>query len=75
MKKLVLLIANMRHFALEQAERGCSVLYHFSPNSHGQALVELQQKQKLPELTMMRPAERELRLDMTQAVHDGLTGE
>ncbi|WP_446745738.1 cryptochrome/photolyase family protein [Silvibacterium acidisoli] len=71
-KKLVLLIANMRHFALEQAERGCSVLYHFSPKSHGQALVALQPERGLPELTMMRPAERELRLDMAQAVRDGL---
>ena len=71
-KKLVLLIANMRHFALEQAARGCSVLYHFSPKSHGQALVGLQHEHGLPELTVMRPAERELRLDLGQAVRDGL---
>src|ERR1700760_2796911 len=37
-KKLVLLISNMRHFALEQRARGCAVMYHFSPESHGQAL-------------------------------------
>ena len=71
-KKLVLLIANMRHFALEQVARGCNVLYHFSPKSHGQALVELQHKHGLPELTVMRPAERELRLDLAQAVRNGL---
>ncbi len=65
-KKLVLLIANMRHFALEQAARGVSVLYHFSPKSHGQALLELQRKHKLPGLTVMRAAERELRLDLAR---------
>lgn len=71
-KKLVLLISNMRHFALEQAARGCSVLYQFSPRSHGQALLDLQRERGLPELTAMQPAERELRLDLTQAVQDGL---
>src|SRR3954469_4458264 len=43
-KKLVLLISNMRHFAIEQAERGVSVLYHFSELSHGQALEQLQRE-------------------------------
>ena len=71
-KKLVLLIANMRHFALEQAARGVSVLYHFSPLSHGQALVALQRERNLPTLTVTVPAERELRLDLQQAVADGL---
>ena len=71
-KKLALLISNMRHFALEQAERGCSVLYHFSPQSHGQALTGLQRRHHLPELTVMQPAERELRLDLARAVEDGL---
>ncbi len=71
-KKLVLLISNMHHFALEQAARGVSVLYDFSPLSHGQALRLLQQQRALPSLTLMRPAERELRLDLEQAVTDGL---
>jgi deoxyribodipyrimidine photolyase-related protein len=62
-KKLVLLISNMRHFALEQAARGCKVIYHFSPESHPQAILKLQRDLLLPELTMMHPAERELRLD------------
>ena len=44
-KKLVVLISNMRHFALEQQARGVSVLYHFSPTSHGQALLDLQRRQ------------------------------
>ncbi len=71
-KKLVLLISNMRHFALEQAARGCKVLYHFSPESHGRALLALQREMKLPELTAMQFAERELRLDMAAAMRDGL---
>ncbi len=71
-KKLVLLISNMRHFALEQAARGVSVLYHFTPGSHGQGLLELQAKQAVPTLTVMQPAERELRLDLATAVAGGL---
>ncbi len=71
-KKLIVLISNMRHFALEQAARGVKVLYHFSPESHGQALRKLQAEQKLPPLTVMVPAERELRLDLASAEAAGL---
>ena len=71
-KKLVVLISNMRHFALEQAAKGVSVLYHFSPESHGTALRKLQEEKKLPVLVCMTPAERELRLDLTQAIKAGL---
>ena len=71
-KKLVLLISNMRHFALEQAARGVSVLYHFTPGSHGQGLLDLQQHHNVPQLTLMIPAERELRLDLATATAAGL---
>jgi len=71
-KKLVLLISNMRHFALEQAERGCKVIYRLSEHSHAQALLQLQRELPLPELTMMHPAERELRLDLEAAIAAGL---
>ena len=71
-KKLVVLISNMRHFALEQQARGVSVLYHFSPSSHGQALLELQRRHHLPVLTCTTPAERELRLDLRSAQESGL---
>ncbi|MBB5055624.1 deoxyribodipyrimidine photolyase-related protein [Granulicella aggregans] len=71
-KKLVLLISNMRHFALEQAARGCKVIYQFSEESHARALLELQRSLPLPELSMMQPAERELRLDIEAAILDGL---
>jgi deoxyribodipyrimidine photolyase-related protein len=71
-KKLVLLISNMRHFALEQAARGCSVVYHFSPQSHATALLQLQRELPLPGITTTQPAERELRLDIDSAVKQGL---
>ena len=71
-KKLIVLISNMRHFALEQQAKGVSVLYHFSALSHGQALLELQREQHLPALTCMTPAERELRLDLSTAQQNGL---
>ena len=71
-KKLVVLISNMRHFALEQAASGVKVLYHWSPESHGTALLRLQQARKLPVLTVMTPAERELRLDLATAQAQGL---
>jgi deoxyribodipyrimidine photolyase-related protein len=71
-KKLVVLISNMRHFALEQQAKGVAVLYHFSPFSHGQALLELQRSRHLPTLTCMKPAERELRLDLHFARKSGL---
>ena len=71
-KKLVVLISNMRHFALEQAARGVSVLYHFSRQNHGQALLDVQRTHNLPPLTVMTPAERELRLDLQHAAADGL---
>jgi deoxyribodipyrimidine photolyase-related protein len=72
-KKLVVLVSNMRHFAMEQQARGVSVLYHFSALSHGQALTELQRIQHLPILTCMVPAERELRLDLQAAQGCGLS--
>ncbi len=71
-KKLAVLISNMRHFALEQQQKGVAVLYHHSPMSHGQALLELQARHHLPELTCMTPAERELRVDLSLARQSGL---
>ena len=49
-----------------------SVLYHFTPGSHGQGLLDLQQHHHVPALTMMIPAERELRLDLSTATAAGL---
>ncbi len=71
-KKLVVLVSNMRHFALEQQARGVAVVYGFSRLSHGEALLELQQSYQLPVLTCTTPAERELRLDLRLAQERGL---
>ena len=66
-KKLVVLISNMRHFALEQAARGVKVVYRFTRESHGTELARAQKELGLPAITVMSPAERELRLDLAQA--------
>jgi deoxyribodipyrimidine photolyase-related protein len=71
-KKLVVLISNMRHFAMEQQARGVSVLYHFSASSHGQALIDVQRSHRLPVLSCTVPAERELRIDLHAAQKSGL---
>jgi deoxyribodipyrimidine photolyase-related protein len=57
-QKLALILANQRHFALEQAARGVAVRYLVSPGSYAEALRDL------GPLLAMRPAERELRLDL-----------
>ena len=54
--KLALILAHQRHFALAQAARGVAVRYVFSPGSYADAL------RGLGPLTVMRPAERELRV-------------
>jgi deoxyribodipyrimidine photolyase-related protein len=66
-KKLALLIANQRHFALEQAARGIKVIYIFTKGIFADGLLEAQQDYDLPELTTMKAAERELRLDLADA--------
>jgi deoxyribodipyrimidine photolyase-related protein len=71
-KKLALLIANQRHFALEQAARGTKVVYIFTRGIFADGLLEAQQSYHLPELTTMKPAERELRLDLADARERGV---
>ncbi len=71
-KKLTLVLSAMRHFALEQAERGCRVVYGASPHSFGEGLLELQQRWGWPELVVNRPAERELRVELEAAKKAGL---
>ncbi len=71
-KKLALLLSNERHFALEQAARGVKVIYIFTEKSFGDGLLEAQEKYDLKRITMMHPAERELRLDLNQALKRGL---
>lgn len=59
-KKLALLLANERHFALEMAARGFKILYLAGDREIGDALIAAQ----LPNLVTMTPAERELRHDL-----------
>jgi deoxyribodipyrimidine photolyase-related protein len=71
-KKIALLLANERHFALEQAARGVAILYEMQQGTHGDGLLKLQRDYQLPPITVMKPAERELRVDLEQARTQGL---
>ncbi len=71
-KKLILILASQRQFALEQAARGVKVVYMFTPGIFADGLLDAQQRYGLPRLTMMEPAEREMRLDMEDAVRRGV---
>jgi deoxyribodipyrimidine photolyase-related protein len=71
-KKLTLVLSAMRHFALEQAERGCRIVYGASPAGFGEGLLALQQQWNWPDLLTNRPAERELRVELEAVRADGL---
>jgi deoxyribodipyrimidine photolyase-related protein len=71
-KKLTLVLSAIRHFALEQAERGCRIVYGASPSSFADGLFALQEQWQWSELSTNRPAERELRLELEGARTDGL---
>ncbi|SEB37915.1 cryptochrome/photolyase family protein [Terriglobus roseus] len=71
-KKVLLVLSNMRHFALEQIERGRSVLYLNSPESYGEQLRAAQQRFQLGSILYTRPAERELRKDLERGCAAGL---
>ncbi len=66
-KKLTLVLSAMRHFALEQAGRGCCVVYGSSPTSFSDGLLQLQERWGWNELIVNRPAERELRVELREA--------
>jgi len=68
-RKLGLILANQRHFALEQAERGFAVRYLVDDRRYGRVLAE--EAAELGTLTVMRPAERELRADLAPLVDSG----
>ena len=68
-QKLALILANLRHFALEQAERGVAVRHVIARGPYSEALGPL--TSELGELTMMRAAERELRVDLAPLVEEG----
>ncbi|TVP42493.1 MAG: deoxyribodipyrimidine photolyase [Gemmatimonadales bacterium] len=68
-QKLALLLANLRHFALEQAARGVSVHHVVSPGGYADALAPLV-RERGP-FRMMEAAERELRADLAPLVVKG----
>jgi deoxyribodipyrimidine photolyase-related protein len=68
-QKLALVISNLRHFALEQADRGVAVRHVIAEGPYATALGPL-----IPELGTLRvmvPAERELRSDLARLVKQG----
>lgn len=68
-QKLALVLANMRHFALEQAGRGVAVRHAVSEGPYREALAAL--VPSLGPLVAMEPAERELRVDLAPLVSSG----
>jgi deoxyribodipyrimidine photolyase-related protein len=69
-QKLALVLANQRHFALEQARRGVAVRYGFTEGTYREALTPL--IDELGPIAVMEPAERELRRDLQGLVGMGL---
>ncbi len=67
--KLVLILANQRHFALEQAARGVAVRYEFANAPFAEALAV--PVDELGPLRVMEPAERELRVDLAPLIGAG----
>lgn len=68
-QKLALVIANLRHFALEQARRGVAVRHVVTLGPYHKALEPL--ITELGTIQAMIPAERELRLDLNKLVVSG----
>ncbi|MEK7728477.1 MAG: cryptochrome/photolyase family protein [candidate division KSB1 bacterium] len=68
-QKLALVLANMRRFALEQAERGVAIKYVFTRDSYRAALAPL--VQELGAIRVMQPAEYELRVDLQPLIASG----
>lgn len=69
-QKLALVLSNMRHFALEQARRGVAVRYLYTDGCYRDALRQV--AEELGPITMMRPAEYELRADLAALFAEGL---
>lgn len=68
-QKLLTVLTNLRHFALEQAARGVAVLHVLSQGNYEAALAPL--VAALGPLTMMEAAERELRFELRELVRAG----
>jgi deoxyribodipyrimidine photolyase-related protein len=68
-QKLAFILANLRHFALEQASRGVAVRHVVADGPYAAALEPL--IPKLGPLRVMVPAERELRADLESLSNRG----
>ena len=68
-QKLALVLANLRHFALEQAARGVAVRHVAVAGTYADALAPL--AAELGPLRMQRPAERELRAELAPLLASG----
>jgi deoxyribodipyrimidine photolyase-related protein len=68
-QKLAMVLANLRHFALEQAGRGVAVRHVAATGSYGEALATV--ASETGPLRVMEPAERELRADLAPLVARG----
>lgn len=67
--KLALLLSSQRHFALEQAGRGVVVDYRAGEAPYAEQLAAAVADRG--PLTVMRPAERELRVELASLLEDG----
>jgi deoxyribodipyrimidine photolyase-related protein len=68
-QKLALVLSNLRHFALEQQARGVAVRHVATAGDYASALAPL--AAELGPLRVMRPAERELRVELQPLLADG----
>ena len=68
-QKLALVLANLRHFSLEQASRGVAIRHVVAAGPYQTAIEPL--LAELGPLRMMEPAERELRVDLEPLVDAG----
>ncbi|MBS2018672.1 MAG: cryptochrome/photolyase family protein [Deltaproteobacteria bacterium] len=68
-QKLALVLANMRHFAVEQAARGVQVRHEVAKGGYREALERV--VSEVGPLAMMEAAERELRVELEPLVRTG----
>ena len=68
-QKLALLLANQRHFALEQARRGVAVDYRFTDKDYGSIWAKVARRRG--GLLVQEPAERELRQSVAIGQQEG----
>lgn len=68
-QKLVAVLTNLRHFAIEQAQRGVAVRHVVANGPYRDALAPL--AEELGTIRVMEPAERELREDLAPLVASG----